>query len=215
MAAATPSHSSLSRASQQPVVPLSLDLAAPPQQNSANASSTSPSLSSSSPFSSLPSAAARSVLHRQKRIRRAGLWSLVLPTLLQHNITIQTKRNQHIHGTLTHVTLDLNLTLTNARSHYPTLTRTQPAPGTHQAAAKAVAVCGGGRRSVRVEDVWLSSTEYEEWSEVVVSVRHVRCVIPPTGFQLQSAVERQERKRQQGQRLYARRKFNVNKPAVG
>lgn len=63
--------------------------------------------------------------------------------------------------------------------------------------------------------VWLGEAGCEVWDEVVVSVRHVRCVIPPIGFQLQTAVERQERKRQQGQRLYARRKLNANKAGVG
>ena len=161
------------------------------------------------------SAAVRRARHQQKRIRRAGLWSLVLPALLQHNITIQTKRNQHIRGTLAHVTLDLNLTLTSATSHYPALTRTQPAAHSPQLAADVVGAGGGSGRSVRVGAVWLCRVGCEVWDEVVVSVRHVRCVIPPVGFQLHAAAERQERKRQQGQRLYARRKLNANKAGVG
>ena len=152
---------------------------------------------------------------QQQRIRRAGLWSLLLPALLQHSVTVHTKRGQHIRGTLTHLTLDLNLTLSRATSHYPALTRTKPDGSASPVAAERVAVVGGGRRNVRVGDVWLSESGREVWDEVVVSVRHIQSVVPPVGFQLQAAMERKERKRQQGQRLYARRKLNANKVGVG
>ena len=161
--------------------------------------------------STAAAAAARHSRRQHRRIRRAGLWALVLPALLQHSITLHTKRDQLIHGTLVHVTAELNLTLSHARCHYPSLTHTQSTHDAPQLTADVVEMGGSGQRSVRVGDVWPCAVESEVWDEVVVSVRHVRSVVPPMEFQLQSAVDRQERKRQQGQRLYARRKLNVNK----